>query len=48
MSDDAIAEIEERIIDKVAELKSSSDKIAVIDEIATLNAERNRKCKTLK
>ncbi len=48
MSDDALAEIEEAIAEKVAELKTSSDKTAVIQELNSLLAERNKKTKILK
>ena len=48
MSNDALAEIEKAIIEKVAELKTASDKMAVIQELNSLLAERNKKAKILK
>lgn len=48
MSDASIVAIEENIIGKVAELKTSSDKATVIDEISTSLTERNNKCKIFK
>ena len=48
MSAGALAEIEEAITEKVAELKTTSDKMVVIKELNSLLAERNKKCKILK
>ena len=48
MSNDALAEIEGAIIEKVTELKTASDKMAVIQELNSLLAERNKKAKILK
>lgn len=48
MSNDALSEIEGAIIEKVAELKASSSKIAVIQELNLLLSERNKKCKIQK
>lgn len=45
MSNETLAEIESAITEKVAELKSTSDKIAVIQELNSLLAERNKKQK---
>lgn len=48
MSNDSLAEVEEAITAKIAELKSASDKIAVIQELNLLLMERNKKAKLLK
>lgn len=48
MSNEALAEIEKAITEKVAELKTSPDKIPVIQEIISLLTERNKKSKTTK
>ncbi len=48
MSNDALAEIEKAITEKVAELKTDSDKKAVIQEINSLLADRNQKAKISK
>ena len=48
MSNEQIADIEDRITAKVAELKSSTDKVKIIDELNSLLDERNRKIKILK
>ena len=48
MSNEALAELEARITSKVEELKSSSDKTALITEVERLLVERNKKCKILK
>ena len=48
MSDEQIVDIEERITEKIAELKASADKAKIINEINSLLDERNRKCKILK
>lgn len=48
MSNDALAEVEEAITAKIAELKSASDKIAVIQELNSLLMKRNKKAKILK
>ena len=48
MSNEQIADIEDRIAAKVAELKSSADKVKIIDELNSLLDERNRKIKILK
>ena len=48
MSDEQIADIEKRITVKIAELKSSTDKAKIINEINSLVDERNRKIKILK
>lgn len=48
MSNDALAEIEKAITEKVSEIKSTSDKIAVIQELNSLLTERNKKAKILK
>lgn len=47
MSNDALAEIEKVITDKVSELKTASSKMAVIKEIISLLADRNKKAKIL-
>ena len=48
MSDDTLSKIESMIADRVAELKTESDKMAIIHELDLLLAERNKKCKILK
>ena len=48
MSNEQIADIEDRITAKVAELKSSTDKVKIINELNSLLDERNRKIKILK
>ncbi|MCD7760830.1 MAG: hypothetical protein LUH16_03525 [Clostridiales bacterium] len=48
MSSDALAETEEAIVRKIAELKTATDKVAAVQELNLLLAERNRKCKILK
>ena len=48
MSDGQLADIEDRITVKFAELKSSADKVKIINELNSLLDERNRKCKLLK
>lgn len=44
MSDEQVADIEDRITAKIAELKSSTDKTEIINELNSLLDERNRKC----
>ncbi len=48
MSDERLADIEDRITEKIAELKVSTDKTRIINELNLLLDERNRKCKILK
>lgn len=48
MSDEQIADIEDRIAAKIAELKSSTDKTGIINELNSLLDERNKKCKLLR
>lgn len=48
MSDDTLSKIEGTILAKVSELKSSSDKMPVIQELNLLFTERNNKCRILK
>ena len=48
MSSDALTELEGAIAGKVKELKTSSDKRSLIEEIDNLLSERNAKCKALK
>ena len=48
MNDGQLADIEDRITVKFAELKSSADKVKIINELNSLLDERNRKCKLLK
>lgn len=47
MSGEALSEIEDTITGKVVELKTSTDKMPVIQELNLLIAERNKKCKIL-
>lgn len=48
MSDEQVADIEDRITAKIAELKSSTDKTEIINELNSLLDERNRKIKISK
>lgn len=48
MSDEQLADIEDRITAKITELKSSTDKTEIINELNSLLDERNRKCKLLR
>lgn len=48
MSNEQIADIEDRITVKVADLKSPADKAKIINELNSLLNERNRKIKILK
>ncbi len=48
MSNDALTEIERAFTEKVAEIKTASNKIAIIQESNLLLAERNKKCKIYK
>lgn len=48
MSDGQLADIEDRITEKIAELKSSTDKVEIINELNSLLDERNREIKILK
>ena len=48
MNNDTLVEIEEIIVKKVVELKTASDKLAIIQELNLLLADRNEKAKLLK
>lgn len=48
MSDEQLADIENRITEKNAELKAATDKTKIINELNSLLGERNRKIKILK
>ena len=48
MSDEQLADIENRITEKIAELKASTDKAKNINELNSLLDERNRKIKIFK
>ena len=48
MSDEQLADIENRITEKIAELKASADKAKIINEINSLLDDRNRKIKIFK
>ena len=48
MSDEQLADIENRITEKIAELKAATDKTKIINELNSLLGERNRKIKILK
>lgn len=48
MSDEQLADIENRITEKIAELKASTDKTKIINELTSLLDERNKKIKILK
>lgn len=48
MSDGQLADIEDRITEKITELKASADKAKIINELNSLLDERNRKIKIMK
>lgn len=48
MSNEQLADLENKISTKVAELKTASSKLAIITELNSLLDERNKKCKILK
>ena len=48
MSHEMLGELESRISVKVEEMKSATDKKALVDEVEALLIERNKKCKILK
>ena len=48
MSHEMLVELESRICAKVEEIKMATDKKILIEEVATLLTERNKKCKILK
>ena len=48
MSSDALAKIETEILEKVSELKTAENKLAIIAATSALVAERNKKAKILK
>lgn len=48
MSSEQLAELENRISDKVIELKTTADRMAIIKELNSLLDERNKKCILLK
>lgn len=48
MSDEQVSDIEDRIAAKIAEMKSSTDKVKIINELNSLLDERNKKCKLLR
>lgn len=48
MSDEQLADIEDRITEKIVELKASADKAKIINEINSLLDDRNRKIKIFK
>ena len=48
MRHEMLGELESRMTAKVEELKTASDKKALIEEVALLLTERNKKCKILK
>lgn len=48
MSHEMLGELEARITVKVEEMKTVADKKVLIEEVATLLTERNKKCKILK
>ncbi len=47
MSSETLAGIESEITEKIAELKTANNKLALIRELNSLVAERNKKCKIL-
>lgn len=48
MSNEQLADLENKISTKVAELKTASNKLEIITELNSLLDERNKKCKILK
>ena len=48
MSNEQLADLENKISTKVAELKTASSKLVIITELNSLLDERNKKCKILK
>ena len=48
MSSEQLADLENKISSKVAELKATSNKLEIITELNSLLDERNKKCKILK
>ena len=48
MSSEQLADLENKISSKVAELKTTSNKLEIITELNSLLDERNKKCKILK
>ena len=48
MSNEKLADLEDKISTKVAELKTTSSKLEIITELNSLLDERNKKCKILK
>ena len=48
MSNEQLADLENKISSKVAELKATSNKLEIITELNSLFDERNKKCKILK
>lgn len=48
MSSDALTEVEETITNKIEELKTAENKLAIISAAGALVAERNKKAKILK
>jgi len=48
MSSEQLADLENKISSKVAELKATSNKLEIITELNSLFDERNKKCKILK
>lgn len=48
MSNEQLADLENKISTKVAELKTTSNKLEIITELNSLLDERNKKCKILK
>lgn len=48
MSDERLADLENRIGARIAELSTAAEKTAIIEELDSLLEERNRKCKILK
>ena len=48
MSSEQLADLENKISSKVAELKATSNKLEIITELTSLFDERNKKCKILK
>ena len=48
MSNEQLADLENKISTKVAELKTASSKLMIITELNSLLAERSKKCKILK
>ena len=48
MSNEQVADLEDKISTKLAELKNTSSKLEIMTELNSLLDERNKKCRILK